>query len=282
LEPIWNKKYIDHIEISVLELDGIGNRGGTYNSVGALKDVVQNHILQLLALITMEKPKNDSVEAFRDSKTTVLKNLIKFTSQTILKNVVRGQYQVSGNKSSYIKDSGVNKSDTETYVAIKTQIKNNRWAGVPIYLRTGKRLTSRIAEISIHFKGNKNNIIANSNSENVLSIYLQPQEIISLQVNSKIPGTTKIHKANMIFDYMQQFESDTPPAYEKLFLDFFNGDQKLFIRSDEAEASWKFIDSIANNWNTKNAPIQKYLSGSVGPSASERLIKLDNRSWRTK
>jgi glucose-6-phosphate 1-dehydrogenase len=282
LEPIWNKKYIDHIEVSVLESDGIGKRGKTYDSVGALKDVVQNHILQLLALITMEKPENASAEALRDSKTAILKSLVKFNSQTISKNIVRGQYQVSVNKSSYLEDLEENKSDTETYVAIKTQIKNSRWSGVPIYLRTGKRLTSRIAEISIHFKENKNNVFAKNTAANVLSIYLQPEEIVSLQVNSKIPGTAGIHQANMIFDYMQQFESDTPPAYEKLFLDFFNGDQRLFIRSDEAEASWKFIDSIANNWNIKNAPIQKYLSGSEGPLASTKLIKSDNRSWRTK
>ena len=212
----------------------------------------------------------------------LLKKLVKFTSQTISKNIVRGQYQAYNDSPSFLKDLGEDKSSTETYVAMKTQIKNGRWDGVPIYLRTGKRLTSRIAEISIHFKQDVENIISKGSAANVLSIYLQPQEVISLQVNSKIPGTSKIHKAHMVFDYLQQFESDSPPAYEKLFLDFFHGDQRLFIRGDEAEISWEFIDSITNNWNLKNTPMQKYSADLDGPSAADKLIKSDGRLWRTK
>jgi glucose-6-phosphate 1-dehydrogenase len=277
LEPIWNRDYVDHVEISMLESEGIGGRGATYDAVGALSDVVQNHLLQLLAFTAMERPAKNDSESLRDEKCEVLNDLRPYTAKTISGNVVRGQYQ------EYSKDLGKEGiSQTETFVAFKTFIDNKRWKGVPFYLRSGKKMPKRIAEISVHFKPNKNDLFESEHMKpNILSVQLQPKEKITMRINNKIPGAMKLHSGELVFNYEDQFHSEAPPAYERLFLDFFQGDQRLFIRNDEIQAAWKFVDSIRNNWNAENAPLQSYPGGEGEPEESEKLIKSAGHAWFT-
>lgn len=274
-EPIWNSKFIDHIEISVLESLGVGNRINFYNQTGALKDSMQNHVLQMLALIAMEEPKNLDPESIRDQKLKILKALTPFNSKNIRGSVVRGQY------AEYKQEAG-QVTNTETYVAIKTQIKTPRWKGVPIYLRSGKRLGKKVTEISVHFK--KQCVLFGSvRKNNVLTFRIQPDESVQLQINNKIPGFgIDLHSGTLDFGYKTAFLTEIPGAYERLLLDFIQGDQRLFIRSDEIEAAWKFVDSITKNWNSKNAPLQKYSSGSLGPKVSDQMLLKDNRFWQAK
>jgi glucose-6-phosphate 1-dehydrogenase len=290
LEPIWNHEYVDHVEISMLESDGVGHRGATYDMVGALSDVVQNHLLQLLAFTAMERPKKNEAESLRDEKNAVLQALRGFSTGDISDNVVRGQYAeyvedlgMKDNKKNVSKDKDFEKSFTETFVAIKTFIDNPRWKGVPFYLRAGKKMPRRIAEISVHFKPNKSRLFENEKvNPNILSVQLQPKEKITMRINNKIPGTMELHSGELVFNYEDQFHSDTPPAYERLFLDFFQGDQRLFIRNDEVQASWKFIDSIRDNWNEQNSPLREYVGGADQPEESKKLIESDGRKWFTK
>jgi glucose-6-phosphate 1-dehydrogenase len=275
LEPIWNKDHIDHLEISVLENVGVGNRVNFYDTTGALKDLVQNHILQILALIAMEQPKDLSPNSIRNEKVKVLEALPKF-NQTLLKNnIIRGQYN------DYQKEVG-KPSQTETYVAFQTSINNKRWKGVPFYLRTGKRLGRKVAEVSVHFK-KRCQLFGTDRAGNILTFRIQPDESVQMQINNKIPGFgINLHAGKLDFGYKTAFLTEMPSAYERLFLDFIQGDQRLFIRSDEIEASWKFVDSIIKNWNNINAPLQKYVSGSNGPKLSEKLVSKNNHLWWTK
>jgi glucose-6-phosphate 1-dehydrogenase len=286
LEPIWNKDYVDHIEISMLEAEGVGKRTSTYDAIGALRDVVQNHLLQLLAFIAMEKPEKNDADSLRGVKATVLEALQPFTSATVNGNVVRGQY-TSGEENgerleSYGEENGA-PSETETYVALKTAVNTPRWNGVPFYIRTGKRMKRRVAEISVHFKIQPNALFSDKVVQpNVISVQLQPVEKMVLRINNKIPGAMELHSGELTFNYEDQFHADTPPSYERLFLDFFSGDQRLFIRSDEVLASWKFVDSIADSWNAENSPLHLYVSDAAGPDEAEEMISRDGRSWFTK
>ena len=276
-EPLWNNNYIDHIEISVLEKDTPKARIDYYDDNGALKDMVQNHLLQMLGLLTMDQPADFTAEHIRDEKLKILQKLQPFTgvSSTAKDSswIVKGQYQ------GYRKDVG-HDTDTPTFIAIKTFINSPRWQGVPIYLRTGKALKEKVAEISIHFK-EPDRCIFRFCAPNILTFRIQPNESVHLQLNNKVPGFgIDLHQGDYSFGYDQAFMSEIPSAYERLLLDFIEGDQRLFIRSDEIEAAWKFIDTVIENW--KKIPIAVYKPGSFGPVEAEEKIKKDGKDWWTK
>lgn len=284
LEPIWDTNHIDHIEISVLEESGVSDRIKSYEPIGALKDVVQNHVIQMLTLITMDQPKDLSPTQIRDAKVKVLKALVPFTAKTIKGSVIRGQYVSSENpRDSFVNQVG-HPTESETYVAMRTEINNARWKGVPIYLRTGKKLAKSITEISVHFKVQPNNLFQDQMTyPNILSFRIQPNEEVSMQINNKVVGFgMRIHKGSLQFGYKDMFSGEIPGAYQRIFLDFLEGDQRLFIRSDEIEAAWEFIDSITVNWNEKNSPLQDYQARSEGPEGASEMLKRDGRSWWTK
>ncbi len=267
-EPLWNNKYIDHIQISVLEQDTAKLRAEFYDQTGALRDFVQNHILQILSLITMDEPKDLTANYIRDEKLKILLRLD-------LKNgwIVRGQYR------GYAKDAG-HSSQTETYIALKAFINTPRWQGVPVYLRTGKALSKKLAEVSIHFKELDRCIFRNC-APNILTFRIQPDESVHLQVNNKIPGFgISLHQGDYEFGYNKAFMSEIPSAYERLLLDFMEGDQRLFIRSDEIEAAWKFVDGISQA--QKKQPLLNYKPGSNGPGEADSMMAKDGKNWWTK
>ncbi|MBL8030196.1 MAG: glucose-6-phosphate dehydrogenase [Candidatus Doudnabacteria bacterium] len=274
-EPLWNNKYIDHVEISVLEKGGVEDRTAYYNETGAIKDFLQNHILQMLALIAMDEPYNLTAEMIRDEKLRVLKALDTFDAEKIKNQLVKGQYK------SYEKEVG-GKTTTETYFALKTFVNLPRWAGVPFYLRSGKKLSKKTTEISVHFKEPVRCLFKGCDS-NVLTFKIQPDESVYLQINNKIPGFgIELYQANLEFGYKSVFKGEIPSAYERLLLDFMEGDQRLFIRSDEIEASWKFVDSITESSQFTKAPTYVYEQGTNGPKEAEAWIAKDLKNWWTK
>jgi glucose-6-phosphate 1-dehydrogenase len=275
-EPLWNRQYIDRIEISVMEKDDAASRIAYYGETGALKDMVQNHILQMLALIAMEEPYNLIAQHIRDEKLRILQSLEPFSTQALKENLVLGQYEA------YAKDEGLDDSKTETYAALKVGIKSPRWAGVPIYLRTGKALSKKLTEISIHFKELPRCLFKGCAS-NALTFRIQPDESVHLRINNKVPGFgVELHQGDLEFGYKQAFSGVLPSAYERLLLDFMAGDQRLFIRSDEIEAAWQFIDSITQNKEFKSLPVSSYARGSTGPKEAEEWIKKEGKEWWTK
>jgi len=272
-EPLWNKDYIDHVEISVLEKVGAGRRAAFYDNAGALRDMVQNHLLQLLALTAMEEPKELRTELVRNEKAKVLNSLVPVNAKKIASQVVKGQYQ------GYRKEVGYN-SNTETFVALKVFLDLPRWKGVPFYLRTGKHLSKKVTEITIHFKELPKCLFRNCAS-NVFVFRIQPDESVTLRINSKIPGLgVNLRQTGLEFGYRQAYKGEIPSAYERLLLDFIQGDQRLFIRSDEIEAAWKFIDKIRKHW--QGLPLYIYKKGGNGPIAAEQFIQADGREWWTK
>ena len=271
-EPLWSKDNIDHVEISVLEDETVGGRGKFYDRAGALRDMVQNHLLQMLALVLMDEPKELKTELIRDEKLKILKGLKLFSKKDCKTEVVRGQY------GGYMKETG-KQSVTETYVALKVFVDLPRWRGMPIYLRTGKALSKKVTEISIHFKEPSKCLFTHCAS-NIMTLRIQPDESVDLRINNKIPGFgVDLTQKKLQFGYKKEFEKDLPPAYERLLLDFIQGDQRLFIRSDEIEAAWKFVGSITDSW--RDLPLSMYKKGSHGPEAAENLIKKDMREWWT-
>ncbi|MGY9028916.1 MAG: glucose-6-phosphate dehydrogenase [Rhodobacterales bacterium] len=282
-EPLWNAQYIDHIQITVAEIVGVGGRGAYYDKSGAMRDMVQNHLMQLLCLIAMEPPSHFDPDAVRDEKLKVIRSLAKVEPH----HVVRGQYDATATMPSYRDDAENPRSFTESYVAIKTHIENWRWAGVPFYLRTGKKLKARTSEIAIVFKKLPHSIFEKSSDEkqNVLSIQLQPNEGMTLDVTIKEPGPggmRLIHvPLDMTFaDALGEHSEDTPDAYERLIMDVIRGDQTLFMRGDEVEAAWKWTDPIINAWENCNDVPKIYDVGSAGPEDAMALIHRDGRRWR--
>lgn len=274
-EPLWNNRFIDHVEISVLEKDGAAGRLGYYNDTGAIKDFLQNHILQMLALIAMEEPYNLTADFIRNEKLKVLEAMEPITPQKLSVRLVKGQYKGYEKE---LKD----KSEAETFFALKTYINLPRWSGVPFYLRTGKSLSKKLTQISIHFR-EPIRCLFEGCGENVLTFQIQPNESVHLQINNKIPGFgIKLHQADLDFNYKMTFKGEIPGAYERLLLDFLQGDQRLFIRSDEIEAAWKFVDSIVENSEFKKLPIYKYSKGSNGPKEAEDFIQKDAKEWWTR
>ncbi len=270
-EPLWNKNFIDHVQISVLEQDGIRGRVEYYDQTGALKDIIQNHALQMLALVLMDEPKELTPQHIRDEKAKILNALRPAKPRELKEYVVKGQYQ------NYKREVGAD-SQTETFVALKTFVDIERLQDVPIYIRTGKAVKKTFTEISVHFKELKRCLFKGCD-HNVLTFRIQPNESVHLQINNKIPGFgITLHQSRLEFSYHQKFKGEIPSAYERLLLDFIQGDQRLFIRSDEIEAAWRFIDSITAAW--KNLPLTVYKKGSIGPKEAEDFMAKDSRLWQ--
>ncbi len=288
-EPLWNTRYIDHVQITAAETLGVEGRAGYYEGAGALRDMVQNHLLQLLCLVSMEPPTDLRADSIRDEKVKIVRALRRFTADDVKKNVVRGQYSegaIAGKTvPAYRAEEKVNpESATETFVALRLWLDDWRWADVPIYMRVGKRLPKSATEISVHFKKapavlfNREN---HSLDQNVLVIRIQPDEGISLRMQAKVPGTSfRIEPVKMDFHYGTSFGKASPEAYERLLLDAMSGDATLFARRDEVEQAWEFIDKIEDAWRDDVAPLHEYPAGSWGPDAADDLLARDFRAWR--
>ncbi len=289
-EPLWNAGAIEHVQITVAETVGLEGRVSYYDGVGALKDMVQNHMLQLLALVAMEPPASFSATAVRDEKVKVLRSLRPITQATARAETVKGQYgqgAVSGEAvKGYDTELGQS-SDTETFVALKAHIDNWRWKGVPFYLRTGKRMPARKSEIMIQFRAVPHSIFAGRGADlhaNRMIITLQPEENIRLTAMAKQPGLDRsgIHLDEVTLDVSltHAFAGERRRiAYERLLLDFIEGDQTLFVRRDEVEAQWTWVDSIRDAWAELALKPQAYVAGSWGPSGSIAMIERDGASW---
>jgi glucose-6-phosphate 1-dehydrogenase len=289
-EPIWNRNYIDHVQITSAETIGIGSRGSYYESSGALKDMVQNHLLQLVAHTAMEPPATFEANKFRDEKVKIFDTIKIPKSEDIEKNFVRGQYGAGKVNDeiakAYTEEENVSKdSCTETFAAMKLYIQNWRWAGVPFYLRTGKRLKQKVTEINLVFKQTPHIIFQSLGSEfiqpNILSIEIQPEEGISLKFAAKQPGPgMEIKPVKMDFTYNKAFNTKTADSYERLLMDCIAGDQILFARRDETETLWKIVDPVIEKWREcKNKKISLYTAGSWGPEDSDKLLESDGRNW---
>jgi glucose-6-phosphate 1-dehydrogenase len=290
-EPLFNQKYIDHVQITVAEAEGVGTRAGYYEQAGALRDMVQNHLLQLLTLVAMEPPHSLDADVVRDEKLEVLESLKPLEGAAVGEQVVRAQYGggfVMGDPvPGYRDERGVDShSSTETFVALEVFIDNWRWSGVPFFLRTGKRLPKRASEISIHLK-NVPPILFNANpaaplDPNVLSIRIQPDEGFSLGISSKIPGPRlRVFPVKMDFHYGSTFGGTTPEAYERLLLDVMTGDATLFMRRDAVEAAWRFVMPILERWSEqKGDGLRTYAAGEWGPAEADQLIEATGRKWR--
>jgi glucose-6-phosphate 1-dehydrogenase len=291
-EPIWNRKYIDHVQITVCEAEGVGSRAAYYEQIGALRDMVQNHILQLLCLVAMEPPHSLDANVVRDARIDVLRGLRPIVGKEVDRMTVRAQYgrgRLHGaDMSGYREEPGVqSNSTTETYVALKLCVENWRWAGVPFYLRTGKALPKRASEVAVQFKDIPQ-ILFNANpntpqAPNVLALRIQPEEGFSLRVISKVPGSkARTHPVEMNFDYEDAFTTGTPEAYERLLLDVMVGDASLFMRRDAVEASWAWVSQILDGWKTQGKTrLPEYPAGAWGPAEADDFIQADGRAWRT-
>ncbi len=289
-EQLWNRNSIDHVQITVSEKLGVGARGGYYEEAGALRDMVQNHMLQVLALTAMEPPVSLESEAIRDEKVKLLKSIRPLSRQDLCKNVVRGQYFAGtvGGKSvpGYRQEPKVQPdSNVETYVALKLFIDNWRWSGVPFYLRTGKYLPQSASEARIQFKPTPNVLFAAqcgpSLDSNALALRLQPNEGIYLRFNGKVPGMNlSVRPVRMNFSYNTEYGAYTPEAYERLLLDALVGDATLFIRRDEVEAAWNIVDSIRADWTGKPLHNREFYSaGTWGPEASDEMLAASGHAW---
>lgn len=280
-EPLWNAKYIDHIQITVAETVGVGGRGTYYDRSGAMRDMVQNHLMQLLCLIAMEPPSQFEPDAVRDEKLKVIRALQPVEPH----QMVRGQYDATDETPSYREDAENPRSHTESFVALKTHIANFRWAGVPFYLRTGKRMTTRASEIAVVFKPIAHSIFGPvEDGNNVLAIQLQPNEGITLDVTIKEPGPGGMRLVNvpldMTFAEALGPEAEAPEAYERLIMDVIRGNQTLFMRGDEVEAAWEWTDPLIAGWEARNDVPKPYDTGSMGPLDAHALMHRDNRQWR--
>ena len=289
-EPVWNRNYIDHVQITAAEDIGVGTRAGYYDEAGALRDLVQNHLLQLLTLLCMEPPSSFSADAVRDEKVKVLQAIKKPRAEEVPRMSVRGRYAagtVAGEEvAGYLDEADVPQgSTTETYAALRLQVDNWRWAGVPMYLRTGKRLARKVTEIAVTLKPVPHLGFVQDGSAgprpNQLVLTVQPNEGVSLQLGAKIPGSRmRIRPVSMEFLYGTSFLSQSPEAYERLIIDAMRGDATLFTRNDEVEAQWEIIDPVLAAWQALDQPVEDYEAGSQGPGAARGLLQPGCDDWR--
>ena len=285
-EPVWSRHHIDHVQITVAENLGLEGRAGYYDKSGALRDMVQNHILQLLCLIAMEPPNSMDADEIRTEKIKVLRALVRFDEERARTHTVRGQYAeglVNGTPvPGYLDDLGEPNSSTETFVAIKAEIDNWRWAGIPFYLRTGKRMKRRTSEIVIQFKNVAHSIFgSNGEDANKLVIKLQPDEAVRLFLHIKEPGPggLRIKSLPLNLSYAENFTVRYPDAYERLLMDVVRGNLALFMRRDEVEAAWRWVDDLIAAWEGVDKKPDDYTAGSDGPVSSAMLLDRDGRSW---
>ena len=290
-ERLWSREMVDHVQITVSEKNSVGSRGGYYEEAGALRDMVQNHLLQVLSLVAMEPPVSLEAEAVRDEKVKLLKSIRQLRPEDVAKQVVRGQYfagvldgkpQVGYRQEPKVKPD----SNVETYVAARLCVDNWRWSGVPFYLRTGKTLPMSASEVRVQFRPTPHVLFAAACGDtldmNAITLRLQPNEGISLRFNGKVPGTSlAVRPVRMSFSYDSEFGAYTPEAYERLLLEAILGDATLFIRRDEVETAWGIVDSIRKGWNDKPLSNREfYAAGTWGPVAAEELLAQNGHVWR--
>jgi glucose-6-phosphate 1-dehydrogenase len=286
-EPLWNHKYVDHVQLTVAESIGVEGRGHYYEEAGTTRDMVQNHMFQLLCLTAMEPPVSLAADAIRDEKVKVLQALRPVRPEEVVTSTVRAQYAagvVNGAKvPGYLDEPDVaSDSRTETYVAMRLFADNWRWAGVPFYLRAGKRMTKRVTEIALRFREVPHRLFEHGKVPNTLALRIQPDEGITLKFETKVPGPQpRIQPVSMEFRYGTSFGRQPPEAYERLILDAILGDSTLFIRRDEVEASWAYVDSLMEVWQAdRDRALPQYTSGTWGPDEADGLLRGEGRSWR--
>ena len=288
-QPIWNRTWVDHVQITVAETLGVGTRGGFYENAGATRDILQNHVLQVLALALMEPPASFDAEPVRNEKVKLLQSIRLPSTSDIDRIAVRGQYSRGGTAeelmSGYREEPGVDpRSRTETYAALRLDVDNWRWAGVPFYVRTGKRLPKRVTEVVLQFQRPPHLPISAGQARGLepdaLILHIQPDEGITLWFGAKVPGHHfQVRSASMEFSYEATFREESPEAYERLMLDALIGDPTLFIRSDEVEQCWRIIDPIIAHWQDSPGRIPFYEAASWGPAEADQLLARDGRQW---